>query len=827
MRFRDAEEEYTSPLDRTPFHPSRPTDLPEKQAIDPQFSTKQVDETELEPVIRNVPIVLVEDNDDSAIYDELNDYKQNDDESMRAVIHVFPTDETYKGTEPEAVLLRWHLRSGHINPQYLLRVCRRAKGMEELNRLQGKRKIRLPGCDACFRGKSKARKPIKTKSHRYREVLYRLHTDMSGKISTRTLQGAQYFCVFVDDASGYKFVTLLKNKSDFIKEFDRLCIRLGRHPRILRCDNAGEMIGGEAQEYYKKYSIWREACSPHEHAQNPRAESAICSLSMRARTIMLYANAPKHLWGFAVQYAAELENRFCPFMKGSDITCYEAFHGSLPDNDFIGNAQFGCRAYLHVDKARRKDGKWDETAVPCVFLGTAMHMGHKAFLLGTEDCRRIFVAHHNVTIDETKFPWRKVNTREEPVKIVHGQELETVPDVDNPTTSTASAIEAPTYIYDADFASDASVDYSAELADRVRTRSMARAIPTEQECQQRVAAENQALADIEDAEERQQAARQPLSEPQDPFERAHRMADQLLEDIQNKIASRSGGGSANFAQLEPEPDHVDVWSMLTRGVHNQNNHAWSRRSDSGARSRRSNEPLLWAAITFNEEPKTYPEAIARKHDCDKWHAATYEELNQWFVLKVYEVVDEPEDEEIIESRTVYKVKLDEFNNPYHWKCRIVARGFQESDPGETFAPMAHPTTIRTIIAIACANGWMIKQADIKTAYLNAKLPKPIYMRPPVGLEVGKGKVWKIHRATYGLGATGRLWWQLFAKKNKEFGMEPVTTDDCAFICRRSDKVLVIAIVVDDILQTGNSEELRLEWLNFMREFFTVSDDGEL
>eukprot|EP00961_Rhodomonas_salina_P054979 738798-Rhodomonas_salina.1 len=105
---------------------------------------------------------------------------------------------------------------------------------------------------------------------------------------------------------------------------------------------------------------------------------------------MLYANAPKHLWGFAVQYAAELENRFCPFMKGSDITCYKAFHGSQPDNNFIGNAQFGCRAYLHVDKDRRKDCKWDDTAVACVFLGTAMHMGHKAFLLSTEDCRRIF-----------------------------------------------------------------------------------------------------------------------------------------------------------------------------------------------------------------------------------------------------------------------------------------------------------------------------------------------------------------------------------------------------------------------------------------------------
>eukprot|EP00961_Rhodomonas_salina_P053494 717625-Rhodomonas_salina.2 len=98
------------------------------------------------------------------------------------------------------------------------------------------------------------------------------------------------------------------------------------------------------------------------------------------------------------------------------------------------------------------------------------------------------------------------------------------------------------------------------------------------------------------------------------------------------------------------------------------------------------------------------------------------------------------------------------------------------------------------------------------------------MQPPVGLEVGRGKVWKIHSATYGLGSTCSLWWQLFAKKNKEFGMEPVTTDDCVFICRRCNKVLVISIVVDDILQTGNSKELRLEWLNFMHEFFTVSND---
>ncbi len=81
-----------------------------------------------------------------------------------------------------------------------------------------------------MRGKSKRRHPAKTHSHRYREVLYRFHTDMSGRIQTPSIHGARYFVVFIDDASGYKFVKFLKHKSDFIKVFDQLCIRLGRHP---------------------------------------------------------------------------------------------------------------------------------------------------------------------------------------------------------------------------------------------------------------------------------------------------------------------------------------------------------------------------------------------------------------------------------------------------------------------------------------------------------------------------------------------------------------------------------------------------------------------
>jgi hypothetical protein len=56
--------------------------------------------------------------------------------------------------------------------------------------------------------------------------------------------------------------------------------------------------------------------------------------------------------------------------EGLDIACHESFHSACtPSQQFCGT--FGwCRAYVHSDKERqtRKNGKFDLTAVPGVFL---------------------------------------------------------------------------------------------------------------------------------------------------------------------------------------------------------------------------------------------------------------------------------------------------------------------------------------------------------------------------------------------------------------------------------------------------------------------------
>ncbi|CAI7774182.1 unnamed protein product [Closterium sp. NIES-54] len=66
---------------------------------------------------------------------------------------------------------------------------------------------------------------------------------------------------------------------------------------------------------------------------------------------------------------------------------------------------------------------------------------------------------------------------------------------------------------------------------------------------------------------------------------------------------------------------------------------------------------------------------------------------------------------------------------------LVAKGYQQKEKVEykdLFAPGVKPTTLRTLLAGAAIKGWVAKQMDVTTAFLNGVLEEEIFMAQPGG-----------------------------------------------------------------------------------------------
>jgi hypothetical protein len=74
---------------------------------------------------------------------------------------------------------------------------------------------------------------------------------------------------------------------------------------------------------------------------------------------------------------------------------------------------------------------------------------------------------------------------------------------------------------------------------------------------------------------------------------------------------------------------------------------------------------------------------------------------------------------------------------------------------ETYSHVARVTTMHVLLSLAASHGLLIKQMDVKIAFLNGELKEEIYMTHPDGFVV-KGqedKVCKLQKSLYGLKQT--------------------------------------------------------------------------
>ncbi|KAI5314303.1 hypothetical protein L3X38_043479 [Prunus dulcis] len=121
-------------------------------------------------------------------------------------------------------------------------------------------------------------------------------------------------------------------------------------------------------------------------------------------------------------------------------------------------------------------------------------------------------------------------------------------------------------------------------------------------------------------------------------------------------------------------------------------------------------------------------------------------------------------------------------------------------------------------------GWLLK--GVKSAFLNGILQEEVYVDQPEGFVINgkEDKVYKLYKALYGLKQAPRAWYGEIDSYFAKCGFEKSLSEATLYTKTRGEHdILIVSIYVDDIVYTGNNQEMLDEFKEDMKEKYEMSD----
>lgn len=233
---------------------------------------------------------------------------------------------------------------------------------------------------------------------------------------------------------------------------------------------------------------------------------------------------------------------------------------------------------------------------------------------------------------------------------------------------------------------------------------------------------------------------------------------------------------------------------------------------------------------LTSEPKPTSYAAAMK--CSKsnhWEHAiyaekqSYDENGTFLIINLSEI---PDGCVPLHSRWVFKKKLDQFGEIKKYKARLVIKGYAQRegiDYEETFSAVIKATSYRILFALAARLGWKIFMMDVVTAFLNGKIKEKIFMKPPPGWKLPKGKILQVIKSLYGLKQAPRVWYEKLCSEIAEWGFRKSSYDGCVFI--HDEWQIVMGVWVDDCLILAPSDAIATKLRMKLEDSFKMKDEG--
>jgi Reverse transcriptase (RNA-dependent DNA polymerase) len=212
-------------------------------------------------------------------------------------------------------------------------------------------------------------------------------------------------------------------------------------------------------------------------------------------------------------------------------------------------------------------------------------------------------------------------------------------------------------------------------------------------------------------------------------------------------------------------------------------------------------------ISLTTIPTKVEDALSKP----EWRNAMNIEMDALKRNNTWEITNLPEGKKVVGCKWVYTIKYNAHGKIERYKARLVAKGYTQTygiDFQETFSPVAKLSSVRVLLSIAANLEWSLHQFDVKNAFLHGELEEEIYMEMPLGYQISntEGKVCKLRKALYGLKQSPRAWFGRFSQAMKRYGYNQSDSDHTMFYKKRSDKICILIIYVDDMIITGNDIE---------------------
>ncbi|KAL8145444.1 hypothetical protein AgCh_003564 [Apium graveolens] len=156
------------------------------------------------------------------------------------------------------------------------------------------------------------------------------------------------------------------------------------------------------------------------------------------------------------------------------------------------------------------------------------------------------------------------------------------------------------------------------------------------------------------------------------------------------------------------------------------------------------------------QPKhSEPTTVAQAINDPLWCQAMMDEIGALHKLDTWDLVPSETSQNLIKCKWIFRIKYKSDGTIDRYRARLVAKGFQQRagvDYTDTFSPVVKPATIRTLLSLALANNWHLRQLDINNAFLNGILHEQVFMAQPPGFPDVKfpNFVCKLKKAIYGL-----------------------------------------------------------------------------